>query len=74
MTHARFRTCNRSAFFTVAELLVTASRHYAEILKRRVRHVTLTIAPGSGHEILLEPVTYDALKSLVGSLERSEQR
>lgn len=47
------------------------STDYAEALKRRVPNVTLTVAPGLGHEVLLEPVTYDALKSLVESLRRS---
>jgi predicted esterase len=50
------------------------SRDYVETLKKRVTFVTLTIAPGLGHEILLEPVTYEALKSLVESLRRSGQR
>jgi pimeloyl-ACP methyl ester carboxylesterase len=50
------------------------SREYAQILKKRVSDVTLTVAPGLGHEILLEPVTYEALKSLVESLRRNGQR
>jgi pimeloyl-ACP methyl ester carboxylesterase len=50
------------------------SREYVETLKKRVSFVTLTIAPGLGHEILLEPVTYEALKSLVESLSSSGQR
>ena len=44
------------------------SREYVETLKKRVGHVTLTVAPGLGHEMLLEPVTYDALKTLVQDL------
>jgi pimeloyl-ACP methyl ester carboxylesterase len=44
------------------------STAYAETLKQHVSHVTLTIAPGLGHDILLEPVTYEALKSLVQGL------
>jgi pimeloyl-ACP methyl ester carboxylesterase len=47
------------------------SRRYAETLKRRVKYVTLTIAPRLGHEILLEPVTYEALKRLVESFRRT---
>lgn len=50
------------------------SSTYAETLKKRVDHVTLTIAPELGHEILLEPVTYEALKTLTQSLRRSGQR
>lgn len=46
------------------------SKDYAEALKRRLSNVTLTIAPEVGHEILLEPVSYDALKSLVESLRQ----
>jgi pimeloyl-ACP methyl ester carboxylesterase len=49
------------------------STDYAETLKKRVNYVTLTIAPGLGHEILLEPVTYEALKGLVESLRRGGQ-
>lgn len=49
------------------------SSHYAETLKTRVNNVTLTIAPGLGHDILLEPVMYGALKSLVESLRRTGQ-
>ncbi|MBX5463032.1 MAG: prolyl oligopeptidase family serine peptidase [Steroidobacteraceae bacterium] len=50
------------------------STHYAEALKKRGAHVTLTIAPDLGHEILLEPVAYEALEGLVQSLRRSGQR
>ena len=50
------------------------SRDYAAELKKRVNYVTLTIAPGLGHEILLEPVAYEALKSLVESLRPRGQR
>jgi pimeloyl-ACP methyl ester carboxylesterase len=42
---------------------------YVEALRKRVHNVTLTIAPGLGHDMLLEPVTYDALKTLVQSLK-----
>ena len=48
------------------------SSNYAATLKKHVPHVTLTIAPGLGHEILLEPVTYEALKNLVESLRQGE--
>ena len=50
------------------------SRDCAETLKKRINHVTLTIAPGLGHEILLEPVTYEALKGLVESLRSNGKR
>lgn len=50
------------------------STHYAEALKKHGARVTLTIAPDLGHEILWEPVTYEALNSLVQSLRRSGQR
>jgi hypothetical protein len=49
------------------------SSNYAETLKRHVNYVTLTIAPGLGHDILLEPVMYTALKGLVESLRRTAQ-
>jgi pimeloyl-ACP methyl ester carboxylesterase len=50
------------------------SRDYAEALKRRLSNVTLTIAPEFGHEILLEPVAYETLTSLVERLRRSGRR
>jgi pimeloyl-ACP methyl ester carboxylesterase len=50
------------------------SSHYAETLKKRLDHVTLTIAPGLGHDIFLEPVAYATLKSLVASLRQTEPR
>lgn len=49
------------------------SSKYAETLKRHVNYVTLTIAPGLGHDILLEPVMYTTLKGLVESLRRTAQ-
>jgi pimeloyl-ACP methyl ester carboxylesterase len=49
------------------------SSAYADALKRHVSHVTLTTAPGLGHEILLEPVAYDALKNLVQELRANDQ-
>lgn len=48
------------------------SSNYAATLKKHVSDVTLTIAPGLDHEILLEPVTYEALKNLVQSLRSNE--
>lgn len=48
------------------------SSRYAQALKKHLRHVTLTVAPGFGHEILLEPVTYDVLKSLAESLRTAD--
>lgn len=50
------------------------SSNYSAALKKQVNHVTLTIAPGLGHEILLEPVTYEALQNLVQSLRQSGRR
>jgi pimeloyl-ACP methyl ester carboxylesterase len=46
------------------------SRDYAEALKTRINHVALIVAPGRGHDMLLEPVTYDALKTLVEGLQQ----
>ena len=43
------------------------STRYVDALKKRVKDVTLTIAPGSGHDMLLDPVVYDVLKNLVQS-------
>ena len=42
------------------------SEHYAEALRSHGSHVALTIAPGLEHDILLEPVTMNALKAVVG--------
>ena len=50
------------------------SSNYAKALKKHIDHVTLTIAPNLGHEILLEPVTYEALKSLVQSLRGTDSQ
>lgn len=50
------------------------SSAYAETLKKHVDNVTLTIAPNLGHEILLEPVTYDSLKALVQGLRQNGQQ
>jgi hypothetical protein len=45
------------------------SEDYAETLKKWVTNVTLMIAPGLGHDMLLEPITYHALKTVVQSLK-----
>jgi pimeloyl-ACP methyl ester carboxylesterase len=44
------------------------SQHYARVLRSYVHDVTLTIIPGLGHDILLEPPTLNALSTLVQSL------
>jgi predicted esterase len=49
------------------------SIRYAEALRTRLSHVTLTIAPGLGHDILLEPVMYETLKSLVDGLRQTDR-
>ena len=49
------------------------SLHYAEALKKRLNHVTLTIAPRLGHDILLEPVMYETLKNLVDGLRQMDR-
>jgi pimeloyl-ACP methyl ester carboxylesterase len=46
-------------------------RRYAETLNKRVKYLTLTVASGLEHEMLLEPVTHEALKGLVESLRRT---
>jgi pimeloyl-ACP methyl ester carboxylesterase len=38
-------------------------RGYVEALRKRVHNVTVTIVPGLGHDMLLEPVTYDTLSA-----------
>jgi len=50
------------------------SRDYAGTLKKRSNNVTLTVAPETGHEVFLEPVTYGTLATLVESLRRGEKR
>jgi pimeloyl-ACP methyl ester carboxylesterase len=47
------------------------SRKYADELRRHGDDVTLTIAPGLKHNILLEPVAFDALTRLVEELRKS---
>jgi pimeloyl-ACP methyl ester carboxylesterase len=46
------------------------SRDYAEAVKRRANNVTLTVVPGLGHDILLEPITYETLQRLVRGLSQ----
>jgi len=42
---------------------------YAEALRNRDVAVKVTIAPGLGHDILLEPVAMDQLKEVVGAID-----
>ncbi len=46
------------------------SRQYVAAVKKRDPSVSLTIAPGLGHNILLEPVSYAQLQSVVAGLRR----
>ena len=41
---------------------------YADALRNRNVAVNVTIAPGLGHDILLEPVAMDQLKEVVGAI------
>lgn len=50
------------------------STNYAETLKKRVSDVTLTVAPESGHELLLEPIAYESLAKLVASLRQGRRQ
>ena len=50
------------------------SSSYAEGLKKHVDDVTLTVAPELGHELLLEPITYESLANLVERLRRAGRR
>jgi pimeloyl-ACP methyl ester carboxylesterase len=50
------------------------SQHYAEVLRNDGDDVTLTIAPGLEHNILLEPVALDGLATLVETLKKDAQR
>lgn len=49
------------------------SQHYAEVLRKHGDDVTLTIAPGLKHNILLEPVAFDGLGTLVETLKKDVQ-
>ena len=42
---------------------------YAEALRNRNIAVNVTIAPGLGHDILLEPVAMDQLREVVGAID-----
>ena len=44
------------------------SQRYAEALRAHNVDATLTVVPGLEHDILLEPVKFEALKSLVREL------
>ncbi len=46
------------------------STQYVAAVKKRDPNVSLTIAPGLGHNILLQPVSYAQLQSLVAGLRR----
>jgi pimeloyl-ACP methyl ester carboxylesterase len=46
------------------------SQQYAEVLRHHGDDVTLTIAPGLEHNILLEPATLDGLGTLVETLKK----
>jgi pimeloyl-ACP methyl ester carboxylesterase len=46
------------------------TREYAELLRRHGVDAAVTIAPGLTHNILLEPVVFEQLKSLVEVLEK----
>ncbi|MBV9182737.1 MAG: prolyl oligopeptidase family serine peptidase [Acidobacteria bacterium] len=46
------------------------SERYAKLLQEHSKNVTLTIAPGLGHDILLEPVALRALATLVDALNK----
>lgn len=50
------------------------SRRYAEALRRHGGDVAVAIIPGLEHDILLEPVTFDALETLVEALKQATQR
>jgi pimeloyl-ACP methyl ester carboxylesterase len=50
------------------------SQHYAEVLRDRGDDVTVTLVPGLEHDILLEPVTLSALRTLVEKLKKDTQR
>jgi pimeloyl-ACP methyl ester carboxylesterase len=46
------------------------SQHYAEALRSHGDDVTVTVVPGLEHEILLQPVTLEALRTLMETLEK----
>ena len=53
---------------------VEMSQRYADVLRRHGDDVTVTVAPGLEHDILLEPVTLSALKALVETLKAGSRR
>jgi pimeloyl-ACP methyl ester carboxylesterase len=50
------------------------SQHYAEVLRKHGDNVTMMIVPGLEHDILLEPVTSDALRTLLETLKKDARR
>jgi pimeloyl-ACP methyl ester carboxylesterase len=50
------------------------SQRYADVLRKHGDDVTLTIAPGLEHNILLEPIVFDGLGALVETLEKDARR
>jgi len=53
---------------------VEISQRYADVLRRHGDDVTLTVAPGLGHDILLEPITLSVLTTLVETLKTDARR
>jgi pimeloyl-ACP methyl ester carboxylesterase len=49
------------------------SQRYAEALSRHGADVAVTVAPGLGHDILLEPIALDAMTTLVKALRGVER-
>ena len=47
---------------------------YAEALQARTVDVAVTIAPGLGHDILLEPIVLAELQQLIASLNVNADR
>jgi pimeloyl-ACP methyl ester carboxylesterase len=50
------------------------SERYAEVLRNHVDDVKVTIMPGLEHDILLEPVTLEALRTLVEMVRKDTDR
>ena len=53
---------------------VEISQRYGDVLRRHGDDVTVTVAPGLGHDILLEPVTLGALTTLVETVKTGARR
>lgn len=53
---------------------VEMSQRYADVLRSHGDDVTVTVAPGLEHDILLEPVTFGALRALVETLKAGSRR